>query len=302
MSERGQNIRGIHYEISKPKRNPYDGYYYQRVRQVDEQGNLVGVGEQLHRSPSPGSADGLVVPSIDLMNIGSAAWHVAKTGRALATRDFRTAAEGGVELARDLRSGLTEGYRTWPGTEKPWEPLLDWRTGDRPVDDLVHGRSSHEMGDGNGIGSWQDASADFRAVPPRYGWEAAAQGLENVSAPDRSPAATSPAWNNVYVRDSAAAAGIPSRNNVFEHGFPEAGSVQPPLMAPGATRGVGSTGASVAPPVPFLPAAPRAAPAGLPGLMIEAGVTDPLNPDAPLPGGIAGLIREYLRSNFGGRN
>lgn len=36
------NINGIHYEISKPVRNKKDGYYYQRVRQVDDKGNVVG--------------------------------------------------------------------------------------------------------------------------------------------------------------------------------------------------------------------------------------------------------------------
>jgi hypothetical protein len=138
MSEREHNIRGIHHEISKPRKSPYDGYYYQRVRQVDDRGSLVGTGEQTHKSASPDSSDGLVA---------------------------------------------------------------------------------------------------------------------------------------------------------------EPGSVQPPLMAPGATRGAGYIGAAVAPPIPFIPAVPDSAPGGIPGLMIEAGQTDPLNPNAPPPGGLAGLIQEYLRNN-----
>ena len=40
------DIRGIHYEVSEPIWNEADGYYYQRRRQVDGQGNLVGVGEE----------------------------------------------------------------------------------------------------------------------------------------------------------------------------------------------------------------------------------------------------------------
>ena len=51
MSEREQNIRGIHYEMSKPKKSPYDGYYYQRVRQV----GLVGLIQEHLRSNSRGS-------------------------------------------------------------------------------------------------------------------------------------------------------------------------------------------------------------------------------------------------------
>lgn len=75
-----------------------------------------------------------------------------------------------------------------------------------------------------------------------------------------------------------------------------------PMMAPGVTRGAGYVGSAVALPIPFVPAAPQGAPGGLPGLLIEAGIHDPLNPDAPPPGGLVGLIQEYLRGNIRGGN
>jgi hypothetical protein len=291
MSEREHNIRGIHHEISKPRKSPYDGYYYQRVRQVDDRGNLVGTGEQTHKSASPDSSDGLVEPSVDLLKLGKAIEHLLKM--AGGTRGIAT---GGAGLAYDLYSGLGEGYKSWPGTDAPWERPFDWRTGSTPVD-FVRGRNGRGIGDRNGIGSWWDTSADFPRHRPGFDWESEAQGFENVPVPTHSPPVRSPAWNDPFVRDSAAAAGIPGRNNVFEYGLPEPGSVQPPLMAPGATRGAGYIGAAVAPPIPFIPAVPDSAPGGIPGLMIEAGQTDPLNPNAPPPGGLAGLIQEYLRNN-----
>ena len=287
-----RNIRGIHYEISKPVKNPYDGYYYQRVRQVDESGNLVGIGEQVHRSPTPESPDGLVVPSIDLEKVGKASGHVAQMAFGA-----RPAGTGGLNLAADLMlSGLSEEYRSWPGTDRPWEPLFDWQTGSSPVNH-AYGAARGGIGDGNGIGQWWDASADFNQTRPIYEWEKSGQGFENVSVPDLSqPAPRSPAWNETFVRDSAAAAGIPSRNNVFEYGFRAPVPAELPLKTPGATLGSGYVGAAAAAPVPFLPAAPQTVPGGIPGLMTRAGLNDPQNPYMPLPGGLAGLIREYLRT------
>lgn len=65
------DIRGIRYEISKPVKNLDDGFYYQRVRQVDGQGNLLGIGDQLIKLPNPDSTDGRYVPSIDLSKLGT---------------------------------------------------------------------------------------------------------------------------------------------------------------------------------------------------------------------------------------
>lgn len=291
MSDRNQNVRGIHYEISEPKQSPYDGYWYQRVRQVDERGDLVGIGEQVLRSASK---DGLVVPSVDLMNAGRATWHGLKTLAGILGKNPREVAIGGAELALDLHSGLVEGYKAWPGTDSPWDPPFDWRTGSSPVDSM-RGSDRVEIGDGHGIGRWWDASANFsQDRAPRYGWEDTRQGFENVPVPNLAPPLRSPAWNDVFVRDSVAAAGIASRNNVFEHGFPEPGSVRLPLTTPGAARGTGYVGGAVAAPVPFIPAASQSGSGGLPGLINEAGLNDPLNPDASLPGGLAGFVREYL--------
>ena len=64
------DIRGIHYEISKPTLNETDGYYYQRVRQVDEQGNLVGIGDQRIRLRNPNSLDGQTQRDLDWSKLG----------------------------------------------------------------------------------------------------------------------------------------------------------------------------------------------------------------------------------------
>jgi hypothetical protein len=42
------------------------------------------------------------------------------------------------------------------------------------------------------------------------------------------------------------------------------------------------------------------APRGLPGLMVDAGLIDPSNLDQPPPGGLPGLILEYMRNNQAG--
>jgi hypothetical protein len=52
-----------------------------------------------------------------------------------------------------------------------------------------------------------------------------------------------------------------------------------------------------APPIPFLPPVSRQAPGGLPGLMASTGAIDPSNPDQPPPGGLPGMILDYLRNN-----
>jgi len=64
------DIRGIRYEISKPKLNETDGYYYQRRRQVDGQGNLVGTGDELIRLSKLGSKDGQYETDLDWPKVG----------------------------------------------------------------------------------------------------------------------------------------------------------------------------------------------------------------------------------------
>jgi hypothetical protein len=92
-----------------------------------------------------------------------------------------------------------------------------------------------------------------------------------------------------FIRDSAVSAGVPGRNNVFEYGFPEPGPKQPSK---------GSVFDAGAPPISFLPPASQEASGGLPGMMMRAGVIDPSNPDAPPPGGLVGLLQDYLRTNL----
>ena len=99
MSESNNSIRGIHYEISKPRQSPYDMYYYQRVRQVDENGNLVGIGEQVYRSAEPDSAYGLVGRPIDVVKLGKLTGSVGQTVFGYLRRDPKVMAEGAMKIA-----------------------------------------------------------------------------------------------------------------------------------------------------------------------------------------------------------
>lgn len=300
MSERNPSARGIHYEISKPKESPYDGYFYERVRQVDQHGNLVGIGEQVHRSPKPGSTDGMVATSFDQ---GRAFDFVHGLGQVVlgGRKNPIGTAEGVARMVDSAMSGFTAPYKSWPGTESPWKRPFDWRTGDTPVD-FVPGSAAGEIGDGRGIGRWWEASANpYQGQSSGYGWDDG-DVWTNFPLPAPTASLRGRTWKDDFVRDSAAAAGVPSRNNVFEPGFPEPGSVRPLLQTPGATRGTGDVGDIVTPPIPFVPAPPQGAPGGIPGLMADAGLHDPLNPDAPLPGGLVGILQDYLRNIPGRRD
>lgn len=97
------DIRGIHYEISKPVRNPYDGYYYQRIRQVDDQGNLVGIGEYVQRSSAPNSRDALVGPGLDLTKAGKTLGDAGRAALGLLWRNFQTAGAGATRSGFSAR-------------------------------------------------------------------------------------------------------------------------------------------------------------------------------------------------------
>lgn len=216
-------IRGIHYEISEPVQNPVDGYYYQRVRQVDVGGNLVGVGEQVFKSVQPDSTDGLIGLPVDLGKLGSVMGDIGQVAWGALSKNLRSAVAGAAKLGSDASAGILDRYRSWPGTSKPWEPLLNWQKGGSPID-FVQSGTSGEIGNGNGIGNWWDSPRSVHQNRPssRDSWA-------NIPIPDAStpPLPSAPAWNDVFVRDSAAAAGVPSRNNVFEFGFPEFGPARP---------------------------------------------------------------------------
>jgi hypothetical protein len=51
---------GLQAQISQPVQNPGDNYFYQRVRLVDRDGNVLS--EDIARSPAPGSKEGLFDP------------------------------------------------------------------------------------------------------------------------------------------------------------------------------------------------------------------------------------------------
>jgi hypothetical protein len=52
-----------------------------------------------------------------------------------------------------------------------------------------------------------------------------------------------------------------------------------------------------APPLSFVTSPSRDTPGGLPGLLAEAGFSDPRYPNSPTPGGLPRLILEYLRTD-----
>jgi hypothetical protein len=115
------DIRGIHFEYSKPVRRDSDGHFYQRARQVDENGKLVGVGDLLGRSVNLESTDGLAVRPADPAKVGRIAGDVGQMAWGLWKRSPGAVAGGAVRFGRDVASGLLQDYSSWPGTDKPWE-------------------------------------------------------------------------------------------------------------------------------------------------------------------------------------
>jgi hypothetical protein len=275
VTDKSSSIHGIHYEVSKPVLNRVDGYFYQRVRQVDGAGNLVGVGEQIHRSANPRSKDGLFARPIDLAKLGVLAMDAGQTVFGGIAGDVRTAAIGATKFGRDVAGGVTDDYKSWPGTHKPWEPILDWRTGSSGVD-FVQDGGPGGIGDGRGIGNWREHPQTVSRNQPR------GDRWASIPVPDFSqpplPSALGPAGTD------ATNAGWPAPSPPT--GTSRANGGLPPLR-------VLDTGAS---PIPYLPVASQQAPRGLPALLAEVGAFDLSNPEAPPSGGLPGLIQEYLRN------
>jgi hypothetical protein len=119
-----------------------------------------------------------------------------------------------------------------------------------------------------------------------------------------------PDAKGMMVQDSAASAGVPSRNNVFEYGFPASNPTQPSIGGGPAAQPAPPTGHDMngyqpsrsvfdtgAPAIPYLPPASQNIMGGIPGMMEEAGLFDSLNPDQSAPGGLLGLLQEWMRNN-----
>jgi hypothetical protein len=115
------DIRGIHYEISKPVLNDRDGHYYQRVRQVDENGNLVGIGDQRIQLSKPNSLDGQYQRDLDWSKLGKLGGDVGQVGIGALKRDPRMITNGAISFGKDVQSGVFKDYDSWPGTDRPWE-------------------------------------------------------------------------------------------------------------------------------------------------------------------------------------
>jgi len=125
-------------------------------------------------------------------------------------------------LSQHTSSGIYEDYKFWPGTEVPWEPVLDWRKGGSRLN-FVPPEPPGAISDGRGIGNWWENTGPLpQSQPPLDPWA-------SLSAPhDSIPPSPITEHNFEAVRDSQAAAHIPSRYNVFEYGFPEPLSAPPP--------------------------------------------------------------------------
>jgi len=122
------NINGIHYEISEPVQNQNDGYFYQRYRQVDDKGNVVGSGDRMIRSARPDSQDGLFDPNGNVAAGFRTAYGTARVAQILAgilLRKPAWVADGAKKITETLSieppEFLKRDYKKWPGTDKPWE-------------------------------------------------------------------------------------------------------------------------------------------------------------------------------------
>jgi hypothetical protein len=295
MNEKSSSIHGIHYEVSKPVQNWTDGYYYQRVRQVDGNGNLVGIGEQIHRSARPGSEDGLFASPLDLGKLGILAGDAGQTLYGGIAKDLRTMAIDATRFARDAAAGLTDGYKSWPGTHAPWEPMLDWRTGSSGVEHVQDGGVGG-IGDGGGIGNWRENPQSISRIQPQSDrW--ASIPVPNFSPP---PQPRVPEWNDEFVRDSASGAGVPSRKNVFEYGFPDPGAAPAPISEASPIRKlsswrVRSDGSLLSERLNGRMTGPEDIDTRTSCLVV--GATDPSNRDASPAGGLLGLLQEHLRNS-----
>jgi hypothetical protein len=160
----------IQYQTSEPVQNPNDKYYYQRSRQVDREGKVVGTGEEIFRSAQPESKDGLLDPNRGFEHAYALGTHLADLSKVifglvgenpiLTTRAVSTAvkhASSGVPYPFDV------GYQSWPGTSEPWDSNTlnsDRNPQFQPgkVERFFNGslpengirRNSHRDGDGSG--------------------------------------------------------------------------------------------------------------------------------------------------------
>jgi hypothetical protein len=122
------------YQISRPVRNPDDGYFYQRVREITRAGVLRD--ELIFRSYQPNSANGLAdteggfnlafgmavyvfdlgLITYSVLGLGNNPLAAGNLGRAL--NKFWEHTNNGVQYP----SGLAVGHKEWSGTSEPWDP------------------------------------------------------------------------------------------------------------------------------------------------------------------------------------
>ncbi|MBR1120084.1 hypothetical protein JQ628_01060 [Bradyrhizobium lablabi] len=153
MSDSRSVIFGdLQYQISKPIQHP-NGYYYQRVRQIDRNGNLVGDGEVIVRSSGPDSQAGLFDPNGGRQSGYAVARSVFDLGRValgVGLGNSRMIGGGAASAVKGASQGfqlpdfLRGEYHAWPGTDEPWDQNTlnsdsrpNWQPG--PSERLLYG-------------------------------------------------------------------------------------------------------------------------------------------------------------------
>ncbi len=117
----------IQYQVSNPVQNNFDGYYYQRAREVSRDGSVEG--EFIFRSSIPDSRAGLVDPeggmnlaygfAVSVYDLASGAYRVITVGRSITSGISLETSIG--KLVKDgvdgieYPEGLKVGYQSWPG-------------------------------------------------------------------------------------------------------------------------------------------------------------------------------------------
>jgi FG-GAP-like repeat/RTX calcium-binding nonapeptide repeat (4 copies) len=124
----------IQYQVSAPVQNNFDGYYYQRVREVTRAGSVEN--EFIFRSSGPDSKMGLVDPehgmdlaygvAVSVYDLASVAYRVLNLTRDLMSgpqleRSVSKLVKDGVEGV-EYPEALKVGFKSWPGTDAPWDP------------------------------------------------------------------------------------------------------------------------------------------------------------------------------------
>src|SRR6266851_4912579 len=122
----------VQYQISEPVRNPDNGYYYQRVRMITDDGRTLS--EFTKRSSEPDSTNGMFDPEggWDLFYKTIAyGWDVISIIGSF--ESLPALIKSFMDLIKDINWGVgpelperfRTGFQSWPGTAEPWDPSTE---------------------------------------------------------------------------------------------------------------------------------------------------------------------------------